>query len=208
MELSYALNSLGGKQGTGLVEHYQFYTARHINRAAEGYCFLRRAGRVDASKHLVRPIVESVIRVHAIRKMPELMYRIAYTDFQDMKNWVRPFNDDPKVDALSEIDRQWSDFDAKYSEKYPDHKRTKERLPLRKAAELAEIDGYYDSHYRLFCQFTHGSFRATVGDFDDFEPEDNRTVALCLFVTIDCLVDLGASNCDVTSIRKRLSELK
>ena len=48
-ELRDALNALGGKQGEELVENYLFYIAAHINRAVEGYIYLRESGRFEAS---------------------------------------------------------------------------------------------------------------------------------------------------------------
>ncbi len=206
-ELRDMLNALGGKQGDGLVEHYQFYTAGHINKALEGYVLLRLNGRVAASKHLIRPVLEGVIRVTAVRKSPDLMFRIAFSEFEETRKWVRPFNEGQGIDGLQEIDRQWSEFESAYVQKYPEHNCIKKKLTLRCAAENAGIDSYYDSHYRLFCLFTHGAFRATTGDLEDFEPEDNRTMALCAFAILDCLVSLGAAPTRMTSFKRRISQL-
>jgi hypothetical protein len=79
-ELANALNSVGGKQSRGALDNYYFYSADHANRAAEGFTYLRKSGRIDASKLLVRPLIETMFRVEAIQKKPELFYRIAYSE--------------------------------------------------------------------------------------------------------------------------------
>jgi len=87
-ELRDALDELGGRQGDGLLEHYAFYTAAHINRAAEGYVYLRESRRVEASKHLIRTAIEAFIRLQCIRKHPELLFRIAFSEFNEDKKWA------------------------------------------------------------------------------------------------------------------------
>src|SRR5882724_11544409 len=77
-ELANALNSVGGKQSRGGLDNYYFHSAVHVNRAAEAFIFLRKSGRIDASKFLVRPLIETMFRVEATQKKPELFYRIAY----------------------------------------------------------------------------------------------------------------------------------
>src|SRR5438045_5835162 len=88
-ELREALNGLGGKQRDGLYDGYLGYTAGHINRAIEGYIYLRTSQRIDASKHLIRTAIEAVIRLQAVRKKPELLFRIAFSEFNEDKKWVR-----------------------------------------------------------------------------------------------------------------------
>ena len=64
--LAGVLNSLGGKSGAGLFEHYLFYSSAHANRAAEGFIVLRSSGRIDASKHFVRPAIEIMFKQQAV----------------------------------------------------------------------------------------------------------------------------------------------
>ena len=94
-ELRDALNELGGRHGDGLLEHYPFYTAAHINRAVEGYVYLRESGRLEASKHLIRTAIEAFIRLQCVRTKPELLFPIAFTEFEEdsqawywVANWV------------------------------------------------------------------------------------------------------------------------
>jgi hypothetical protein len=72
---------MGGKPTRGAVDNYYFHSGDHVNRVAEGFIFLRKSGRIDASKLLVRPLTETMFRVVAIQKKnPELFYRIAYSE--------------------------------------------------------------------------------------------------------------------------------
>jgi hypothetical protein len=206
-ELRDALNGLGGKTREGLYDGYLGYTAGHINRAVEGYVYLRKSGRIDASKHLVRTAIEAIIRVQAIRKEPELLFRIAFTEFSEDKKWVRSTAGAEVSVALSAIDKHWTDFKGAYHEKYPEHALVEEELSLRGAADCAGIEHYYDTHYRLYCRFTHAAFRATTGNLNEFDRENNRTMALCSLSAIDALSSIGASTPNLESFRQRLSSL-
>jgi hypothetical protein len=191
-ELRDGLQGLAGKQLGGLHDAYLGYTAAHINRAVEGYVYLRRSGRVDASKLLVRTGIEAVIRLQAVRKKPELLFRVAFTEFNEERKWVRLTGGGDGSEALRAIDAQWDDFKRKYRAKYPEHTLTEEDLSLRRAAECAGIEGYYDSHYRLYYKYTHAAFGATMGDLNDFDREDTRTMTLCAFSALHAVASIGA----------------
>ncbi len=206
-ELRGALNALGGQHGEGLVEHYRLYTAAHINRAVEGYIYLRQSGRVDASKHLIRTAIEAVVRLQAIQKKPELLFRFAFTEFNEDKRWVRSTAGGDIPAVLSAIDKQWADFKQAYHAKYPEHLLVEEELSLRGAAECAGIERYYDSHYRLYCRFTHAAFRATTGSLNEFDREDNRTMVLCALSGLEALLSVGVLAPTIESLRQRLNRL-
>ncbi len=81
-------------------------------------------------------------------------------------------------------------------------------LFIREAADAAGLLGYYDSHYRTYCRFTHGALRA-MGDFlnELTDPEDNRTMALSAFMTLEVLVSIGAESPNLESLFERLGRL-
>src|SRR5438093_3125023 len=79
-EITRALKSLGGKKHNGLFDNYRFWSSKHLHRAADGFVFLRRSGRADASKFLIRPAIEIVLRLQAVKKHPDLLYRIAFSE--------------------------------------------------------------------------------------------------------------------------------
>ena len=204
-ELGDALKALRGQQRDGLTEAYVGYSAGHINRAVEGYVYLRESGRIEASKLLVRAALEPVLRIQAVRKKPELLFRIAFTEFQEDKKWVRPFNRPDTEDAIEAIDRQWEEFRRAYETKYPGQTLVEKELSLRYAAELAGLDRYYDSHYRLYCRFTHAAFRASTGDLKEFETEDNRTMALCAFAALEAVASIGAPAPNMAALKRRVT---
>ncbi len=70
--LTHALDSLGGKKPNTILDNYRFWSSKHLQRAVEGFAFLRRSERVDSSKFLVRPAIEMLIRLEAATKHPDL----------------------------------------------------------------------------------------------------------------------------------------
>jgi|APCry1669190288_1035285.scaffolds.fasta_scaffold25485_1 hypothetical protein len=205
-ELCNALTSLGGRQCNGLLESYIGHSARLLNKAVEAYIFLRESGRLDASKLLVRTVIEAVFRVHAVRKKPELMYRIAYSEHIEDKKWVRPIDPSGSTSSLQSLESNWQEFKDAYRAKYSDHQLKEEELSLLDAAKEAGLHRYYDSHYRLYCRFTHASFRASTGGLDDLRAEDNRTMSLCAFAMTDALKDIGATAPHLAELKERLSQ--
>ncbi len=206
-ELRDAINSLGGRRDGDFINRYCFWSVANVNRAVEGYLYLRKSGRVVASKYLVRPAIETVFRLRAIVQKPELMFRIAFSEFNDEKKWVRAIVGENEASKLESIEDQWAHVRESYSKKYPDHPLAEEKLSLQGAAEAAGLKKYYDSHYRLYCKFTHGAFRAITGDLDELEHHDNRTMNLCALVAINVLIPIGATAPNFDTLQKRYSDL-
>jgi hypothetical protein len=205
-ELHHALSAFGGRQSEGLLEGYRFYTASHINLAAEGYIYLRKSERIDASKHLIRTAIEAVIRLRAVQKKPQLLFRIAFTEFNEDKKWARSLLEREVSGAITAIENKWTDFKQAYQTKYPEPPLVEEELSLRGAAECAgiELERYYDSAYRLYCRYTHAALRATSGSLNKFDRHDNRTMTLCALGGVDTLVSIGAPAPNIESLLERL----
>ncbi len=203
-ELRDALNSLGRKEADGLIEHYLVYTAALINRVVEGYAYLRESRRFEASKFLIRTAIEAVFRVQAIRKKPDLLFRIAFAEYKEDVKWVRSLNGSDVEATLQAIDSRWTEFMNDYRNKYPEHELIEKELSARDASGVSGLDCYYNSHYRLYCRFTHAAFRASTGDLAKFESEDNRTMTLCALAAIDAVVSIGAEAPRLQSLKERL----
>lgn len=206
-ELRDGLNALGGQQAEGLLEKYRFWTTSHINRTAESYLYLRSSGRIDASKNLLRPAIEAVFRLQALRKQPDLLFRIAFGEFEEDRKWLRLTTAPDNLTAQPAIESQWLHFKTAYALKYPDQLLVEESLPLRSAAQYAGLEGYYDTHYRLYCRFTHAAFRAVTGNLNEFESHDNRTMILCALAGVENLTLIGAPVPNLDSLRQRLGDL-
>jgi hypothetical protein len=209
VELAGALNSLGGKLSKDLYENYLFYSASHINRAVEGFLFLRKGSRIDAAKLAVRPAMEAMLRIQAVQRKPELLYRIAYTERLELKKWVRPsaVRQGKKYDEASD-ERQWSEFKRMYKEQFADHSLLDERLPLIEATRLAGLEVYYDTHYRMYCKYAHAALVALGGYLDELaDPEDSRTMVYCAFSALEGLGSIGAATKGLDVLRQRVDGL-
>lgn len=204
-ELRDALDDLGDKRADGLFERYLFYMAAHINRAVEGYVYLRQSRRIEASKHLVRTAIEAMIRVQCVRRDPVLLFRIAFSEFDEDKKWARSAKGSDQANALRAIESEWETFVKCYKKKYPQHALTEEPLSLWEAAKQAGLQDYYDTHYRLYCRFTHAALRASIGDLNSFDPVDDRTMIVSALAAVEALASLGAAAPNLVGLRNRFS---
>jgi hypothetical protein len=208
-ELANALNSVGGKQSRGALDNYYFHSADRVNRAAEGFIFLRKSGRIDASKFLVRPLIETMFRVEAIQKKPELFYRIAYSEtiVEDPKWFDSAANRAGVTFDKDAHSKRFAKFKAELSKQLPNVNLKDEYISVWEIAEVAGFAGYYDSHYRTYCRYTHGALSAMGGFLTDLtDPEDNRTMGLCTWSALNGLAAMGAESPNLQSLYQRLKE--
>jgi uncharacterized protein DUF5677 len=208
-ELANALNSVGGKQSRGALDNYYFYSADHANRAAEGFTYLRKSGRIDASKLLVRPLIETMFRVEAIQKKPELFYRIAYSEtiVEDPK-WIgsAASRAGETFDEAAHSKR-FKEFKEQLSKQLPNVPLEDKYISVWEIAEVAGMAGYYGSHYRTYCRYTHGALWAIGGFLTDLtDPEDNRAMGLCTWSALNALISMGAESPNLQSLLQRLKE--
>jgi hypothetical protein len=194
-ELRSALNSLGGKQPKAITDRYYLNAGGYINRAAEGFLVLRTAGRINASKLLIRPALEMMIRIEALRKQPELLYQFGFTESEDDKKWFRPaaarlgkpFDDKTNPPG-------WGEFETRFRQAFPNTQLKQQILSLADAARIAGLIDYYDTHYRMYCKYTHAALRATGGYLDDLsDPEDTRTMVNCTFSALLATAEIHGS---------------
>jgi hypothetical protein len=208
--LGAALNSLEGKQSNGLLDHFLGYSAATINRAADGYLTLRRASMIDASKLLIRPAMETMIRILAVRTQPDLLYRIAYTERIESRKLVRPIALKAGMDYDSEDEKAWKTFKQQYATHFPQHGLAEKQLSVLDAAKAAGIEDYYGRAYRLYSRFVHAAFTAaisrTIGRTST-DGLDNLTVADCVCCGLEAVVSIGGSAPSLDTLRMRLRSL-
>ena len=207
VELVSALKSLTGKQHEGLQDVFPIMSAGHINRALDAYVLLRNASRIDASKLLIRPALEPAIKILAVKERSDLLYRIANSERLEDQKWIGAAARRQGKDYGPRDKKNWNEFTEAYSTHFPTHKLLEQKLSLRDAAVVAGIGDYYDSHYRLYCQFTHAAFRAVTHDLDDLDTHDNQTMTLCALVGLEAAISVGAVAPNVDELRKRRKEL-
>lgn len=202
-ELKEALNSLGGRPCNGLLDAFNCYSATHIDRAADAYVLLKQANREEALPLLIRPAMEAMFRLLAVRSSPNVLYRLAYHEHLQDKKWATPFAPDG-VDSISFFANKWSDFAKLYAEQFPDYDLSSQDISLRQVAELAGIAPYYDSHYRLYCQHTHAALSACAGYLTEFHTENDRTMAACIICALEAVVSTGGASRNLDQLRAEL----
>ena len=176
-ELIHALDSLGGKTVSGVLDTYRFWSSKHLQRAVDGFAFLRRSGRLDGSKFLVRPAIEMAFRLEAARQYPDLFYRIARSEHLQDKHLVRIAGDDRKLQAQS--DKTWDVFDNAFKKEFSKVTtipNADDRPSIEYLADKAKLKPFYDSHYRIYSRYTHGAVHASTGNIDEAtDRANNRT---------------------------------
>jgi hypothetical protein len=110
-ELIHAMDSLPEKS-FGLLDQFRFWSAKHLRRAVNAFVVVRRYGRLDGSKFLVRPALEMAFRLEAARHHADMFYRIAHEDHRQNKHLLRIGGDDPKLQA--QIDKNWKKFEKAF----------------------------------------------------------------------------------------------
>ncbi len=205
-ELAHSLDSLGGKESKGAFDKFLFYSAGQMNKAAEAYILLREGGRVDASKLLVRPLIEMMFRTCAVGAKPALFYRVILTERLKRNKWIenaakrQKTKHDPTEEAL-----QWQVFRQHCVAMVPETDLTNEALSVRDVAVAANMEPYYQGFYAMYCTYTHGAFEAVTGTLDPLsDAYDNRTAALTIFSAVEVLRGLGGESPNFESLRKRL----
>ncbi|KAF5406853.1 MAG: hypothetical protein Udaeo2_30540 [Candidatus Udaeobacter sp.] len=206
-ELRHAIHSVGDKNPTPdtMLSRYRFWSAKHLQRAVDGFAFLRRSGRVDGSKFLVRPAIEMAFRLQAARQDPDLFYRIAHEERRQDKHLMQG---QPKLQAQS--DENWERFKNAFVTEFPtvpipDLCERCDRLTIERVAQKARMKPYYDSHYRIYSRYTHGALQASTGNIDKAtDRADNQIIAVCALVALDNLISLGAKSPNHDSLEARI----
>ena len=79
-----------------------------------------------------------------------------------------------------------------YVREFPSHPVIEKELKLWEAAQVVGPDGeaFYDTHYRLYCKFTHGQFEAAAGGLNNLTLADTRTMLVCTNAALDFVRDI------------------
>ena len=85
--ITVALDSLGGKMTKGVEDLYYLYASRHVNSAVDAFILLRREHRIDGARLLVRPALEAMLRLQAVRAKTYLLYRVLLGEALEADKW-------------------------------------------------------------------------------------------------------------------------
>jgi hypothetical protein len=180
--LANALNSLGGKILPTPESNYLSLSAVSVNKAADGYLYLRESGRIHASKLLVRPALEATFSGIAMAKKPELLFRKAFSEWkEDKKLYATDAASKVAVEqALDDLIRVFK----KFQPGYPIERKEITVFDMAEAAGL--LESYYA--YRVYCQFTHGAMQVVQGKLSkQTDSIDTKIVAWCVLMILDSL---------------------
>lgn len=207
--IAVALNSLGGKMTKGVEDLYYLYASGHINTAVDAFILLRREHRIDGARLLVRPAIEAMLRLQAVRVKTYLLYRVLLREALEADKWFGSVARRHGVAYTHVCDRdEWQAFKDRCIAQFGADKL--EDVPLSSYDAAAEIgvEAYYDSHYRGYCQYTHGALEAVSGSLDELtDPEDARVMLHSAMIALEALADMGAECPGIASFRERFSEV-
>jgi hypothetical protein len=209
-ELGGALNSLAGKDRGGLLEQYKVHSSKHIFRAADGFVSMRKLGHTYCSKLLIRPVIEVMFRLEAVRKDEKMLSRIAAWEHVEDQKQLRTIAERSgnNYDEQAAV-QLWATKLANLRKEFPNEVLEEQPLGAADAAQFAGIITYYNTHYRLYSQYTHGVLRATGDLLDDLtNPEDGRVMAMCSFVALNVLASMGVAAPNLQAFFKRLPGYK
>jgi hypothetical protein len=201
--ISTALDALGGKLPERVEHRFYFYASDHINTAVDAFIALRRDHRVDGARLLVRPALETMLRLQAVCAEPHLLYRVVFTEAGEMDKWLGSVAERHHAPYTSVFDREeWGKFKALCVSEFGADKLEDTRLSAYEATAAIGAGSYYDSYYRAYCQFTHGALEAVGGTFNKFiDTEDTRVMLTCAMDALDVLVAIGADCPNIESFR-------
>ena len=205
--ITVALDSLGGKMTKGVEDLYYLYASSHINTAVDAFILLRREHRIDGARLLVRPALEALLRLQAVRVKTHLFYRVLLREALEADKWFGGVARRHGVAYTRVCDRdEWQAFKNRCIAQFGADKLKENPLNSYDAAVEIGVEAYYDSHYRGYCQYTHGALEAVSGSLDELtDPEDTRVMLHSAMIALEALADMGAQCPSIASFRERFS---
>ncbi len=209
--LSSALESITINEADPF-QRFKGHSCRYINVQADGYILLRSSGKRDASKTMIRPAIEAMLKILAVQKRPSALFQIAFKEHNDKSKTVNTIAKKRGVDTSAALKKQWNETVEAYKTKYPDHDLIEiedKELSTKAAAVIAGLPEVYESQFRVYCNPTHGSYIAIMMPrMTDLL--DNLTMTDCVLHALEAVLrtakDIQRSRC-AEELVKRRSEL-
>jgi len=208
--VAQALNSLGSHMTKRMEDMYYFYAAKHIHDTLDAFIVLRAQHRLDGSRLLVRPALETMLKLRAVRAKPELLHRALVADNKEMDKWFSSVARRHNLPYTPISERtEWAAFRARFASQFG-AENLEDGAPLTAydAAKAIGIEPYYDSHYRGFSHYTHGLLEAISGALDQLiDPEASRVMLQSAVTALDAVTYLGANCPNLESLSQRATEV-
>ena len=202
--LADAINSLDEKAPPPATAEcaYLQWAAVAVNRASEGYLRLREAYRVNASKLLIRPMIEAVFAGTAVMKKPGFLWRKAYSEWEEE---LKMFPNMTPAERAA-VEKHVEDFKKALLAAQPGYPIVSSRASVWDTASEAGMTKIYDTAYRIYCKFTHGALGAVAGALNELTDDVNSQIVICCIVYILELLKTHtpAKVPDLNAMRKRL----
>ena len=207
--IAAAMDSVGGQQTQRVTDLFYLYAAKHINIAIDAFVALRREHRIDGARLLVRPALETMLRLRAVRAHPHLFYRVYLSEVLERDKWFGGIARRHDIPYTAACDRpEWQAFKTRCASEFGAENLVDKRLSSYAAAAAIGFETYYKSHYRAYCQYTHGALEAVSGNLDELiDPEDTRVMLNCAMPALEALVNIGADCPAMKSFQERFRKL-
>jgi len=205
-----AINSLGKRMTKRMEDWYCFFAAKHIHDALDAFIVLRGQHRLDGARLLVRPALETMLKLKAVREKPHLLHRALLADNKEMDKWfssVARRHDLPYTPIAERA--EWAAFKERFVQQFgAENLGDSTPLTAYDAAKAIGTEAYYDTHYRCFSHYTHGLLEAISGALDDLiDPVASRVMLQSAMVALDALTYLGANCPNLESLNQRANEV-
>lgn len=161
---------------------------------------------MDASKLLVRPAIEALIKVRAVHKQPDLLFRIAYSEFLEKKKMITPAAKRAGKDFSGKLESYWTTFKKAYAKQFPQHKLLEIKIRVQDLAGMTDLQHFYDTTYRIYCRFVHAVFEA-IAESSHTDSYDDMAMATCAYGALTFLSLRGGQAPNMDSLRSRLKAL-
>src|SRR5437764_628426 len=148
-----------------------------------------------------------MLRLQAVRVKTHLLYRVLLREALEADKWFGSVARHHGVDYTRVCDRdEWQAFKNRCVAQFGADKLEDSPLDSYGAAAAIGVEAYYDSHYRGYCQYTHGALEAVSGSLDELtDPEDTRVMLHSAMVALEALVDMTAHCPGIASFRERFN---
>ena len=208
--IANGLNSLGKHLTKRMEDMYYFYAAKHIHDTLDAFIVLRGQDRLDGARLLVRPALETMLKLRAVRAKPQLLHRALMADNKELDKWfssVARRHDLPYTPISKRA--EWTAFRDRFALQFgTENLEDSTPLTAYDAAKAIGIEAYYDSHYRGFSHYTHGLLEAISGSLDELiDPEASRVMLQSALTALDALTYLGAKCPNLESLSERATEV-
>lgn len=196
-EVASSITELEGKC-QGILAGYQYYSARYYAASARGYIRLKRAGEDVAAQQLLRPMLETWVRIKAVREDSVMLYRIAMGELVDEEKWQKEI--DPAGFICNGGAQRCANQKDQFHDAYVNEFSSKnlvdvprKGMSIEGLAKAANLGALYNNNYRLLCRYTHGNLTAMTGFFSDIDIKESFLVGAGLSEIMLALKELGAS---------------